>query len=81
MDLMDHPPVDQLAEVHADIAPGDAESLAEVVGCPVVASHVEQGEQLAHRRVDPPGPGHHAPVLDELPDQFLGRRACRRLAL
>ena len=78
VDLMDDAPGDQLAEVHADIAARDPEPLAEILGGPVVARDVEQGEELAHGRIDPPRPGHDSPMLDELPDQLRRSRVIRK---
>src|SRR5262249_33921663 len=74
VDLVDDPPGDQLAQVHADVPAGDTESLLQGIGRPVGPGDVEQREELAHRGVDPPRPRHHAPMLDELADDLVGRR-------
>ena len=65
----------QLPQIHADVAARDAQPLAQIIGRPIRSRDVEQGEQLAHRGVDPPGSSHQAPVRDEFSDQMFRMRA------
>ncbi len=77
--LVDHPPRDEFAEVHADIASRDAKPLAERIGRPIGPRDVEQGEQLSHGGVDPPRACHDAPMLDELANDLVALSERRRV--
>ena len=50
----------------------------ELLGRPVGSGDIQQGEELAHRGVDAPGPGHQAPVLDELTNHLVESRDVTR---
>lgn len=59
------PPVHEVAEVHARIAPTDVKSIADFIHRVRFTAYKQQGVYLRHGPVDAPTTAHPSPLLEE----------------